>query len=450
MTQIKSLNLNQLLINTENYRFEPVASQKEAIDLMLEDQKEKLYNLASDILEAGWNPLDKIVVVPSQHGKSKYNVLEGNRRITSLKLVVNPDLIEGLNFGLLKKKFKKLHEKYKDQIPQKVECSIFDDPKIAERWIAMKHGYGKDGTITATWESIQKQRFQAQTEGIQSNALQVINLLKKSSDVPVTVKEKLIGIASTNINRLISDPNVRHHLGLELNNGIIQSKLDPKEVIKGLTYLIEKISEPGFTVKKIYTRDDRQDFIKSFPKKSLPDQNKIHAKAWAFSGVQTPRANSDNTIKSRPIPKNRKSLIPKNFILKIEKQKVNEIYHELIKIDPDNYAHATSVLFRVFIELSVDTYLESNGLVKNSAAKSGFDLKQKINLVAEHLQNKKHADAAICHGIKHAVKDSNGILGVDTLHAYIHNNRFSPTPDILRTMWDNVADFILILWQNIK
>ena len=42
---IRTIKLTSLFVNTENYRFEPLSSQKEAIDKMIEDQGDKLYSL---------------------------------------------------------------------------------------------------------------------------------------------------------------------------------------------------------------------------------------------------------------------------------------------------------------------------------------------------------------------------------------------------------------------
>lgn len=39
---VKTIKLTSLFVNTENYRFEPLSSQKEAIDKMVEDQGDKL------------------------------------------------------------------------------------------------------------------------------------------------------------------------------------------------------------------------------------------------------------------------------------------------------------------------------------------------------------------------------------------------------------------------
>jgi len=49
-----------LNINIENPRFEMVGSQRDAIQLMIEDHKDKLFKLAEDIMEEGLNPGETI------------------------------------------------------------------------------------------------------------------------------------------------------------------------------------------------------------------------------------------------------------------------------------------------------------------------------------------------------------------------------------------------------
>ena len=83
---IRTIKLTSLFVNTENYRFEPLSSQKEAIDKMIEDQGDKLYSLVDDIVTNGLSPVDLIIVTPNEDS-NKYVVLEGNRRITTYLLL---------------------------------------------------------------------------------------------------------------------------------------------------------------------------------------------------------------------------------------------------------------------------------------------------------------------------------------------------------------------------
>ena len=106
---IKTIRLTSLLVNTENYRFEPQSSQKEAIDRMVEDQNEKLYALAVDIVRNNLSPVDLIMVTPDENN-ARFIVLEGNRRITTLKILSNPSLI-GDDYDNLRRKFQKFPKK---------------------------------------------------------------------------------------------------------------------------------------------------------------------------------------------------------------------------------------------------------------------------------------------------------------------------------------------------
>ncbi len=450
MAKTKSIKLVNLQVNTENYRFEPVASQKEAINLMIDSLGSKIYTLAEHIVENGLNPNDRIQVVLSSHDSTKYNVVEGNRRSVALKLINNPDILDAKNHSNLKKKFQKLKEKAEKNLIMEVECTVYDNPTEADKWIKLKHAGQLDGAGTVPWDSQQISRFEEKVEGKSSLSLQVVKLLEKSDNVDNEMKSNLKSLKVTNLDRLISDPNVREFLGIEVNNGIIQSNIESKEVIKGLSHLVKDLMDPEFNVKKIYTKVDRNDYIKKFPKKETPDKTKISTKPWQFNNTSTPSP-SPTPSKPKVNPRERKTLIPKTFKIIINQSKVNNIYHELTTLEVTKYTNATSVLFRVFVELSVDCYLEEHKLIQTpSAAKSGQNFQQKINVVANHLETKKLADAAICKGIKSEIKDNNDIMGIDTWHAYVHNNKFSPKHKNLITTWDNIESFIAVIWANVK
>lgn len=450
MATTKIIPLTALNVNTENYRFEPVASQKEAIDKMIENQGDKLYNLAEDIAKNGLNLSDRVQVAPSDHDTTKFNVLEGNRRIAALKLLSNPEIIDNPAKSHLKNKFRKLRSEHKSRLIQDIECAVYNTPAEADKWIKLKHTGENNGVGTVTWNAYQVARFEEKEGGKSSNALQTIKILQNSPYVSTALKDSLRELNTSNLNRLISDPQVREFLGIEINNGLIQSSTSEEEVIKGLIQIVTDLTAPSFNVRKIYTKQDREDYLKHFSPDSKPDTTVKAAKPWQTpSVVQT----NKHPVSSKIYPTYRRVLIPKKCVLNIPSfPKVNKIYHELQGINVDKFVNATAVLFRVFVELSCDCYLEHHKLLKGAitAAKSGMDLKQKVLKVAENLELQKFADRAICKGVRTEVKDSDGILGIDTFHAYIHNNRFSPASKNLIIAWDNIEEFMKKVWENIK
>lgn len=452
MAKTKTIKLTDLQVNPENYRFEPVASQKEAIDTMVRDQGDKLFKLAEHIVANGLNPNDRVQTVASSHDKTKYNVVEGNRRTVALKLLNNPDLLDGHHNSNLKKKFRKLHDENKSAIIHTVECTLYDSPAEADKWIKLKHAGQLDGVGTVTWTAQQVDRFEEKVEGKSSISLQAIKLLEKSVDVPSEVKSNLKHLAISNLERLISDPKVRTFLGVEINNGIIQSDIEEKEVIKGLTHIAKDLLDPKFNVKKIYTKEDREDYLKSIPKTSQPNTKIKASKPWQFNNTASP--SPPVPPKPKPNPKDRDILIPKTCLLKIKNPKVNSLYHELQKLPLSKFTNVAAIAFRAFIENSMDCYIEENKLTHTKDGKNTLDKYSpfitKISEVANHLETNKLADAHLCKGIRSAANNKNDLLGIETLHAYVHNAKFSAIATNMVITWDNIQPFVEKVWANIK
>lgn len=456
----KTIKLTSLFVNTENYRFEPLSSQKEAIDKMVENQGDKLYFLADDIMVHGLSPVDLIMVTPSEES-NKYIVLEGNRRITSLKLLNNPTLISD-KYASLRKKFQKLQKEYTDNIPnfKNITCAIFEDPAIADTWIQRKHSGELNGIGTVTWNSQQKQRFEEKTGGKSSISLQIITLLKLHDDVPKSIKEALPKLNVTNLQRLISDPYVREHLGLEINNGTLVSNINKSEVIKGLVNVVLDILNPEFKVADIYNREKRKQYIDNFDVKAKPDLSKEANNQWSIQDSgDGENSSTANTNENKPPQSTRRkissrvTLIPKAIMLNIENPKIKKIFGELKQIQVKSCPNASSVLLRVFLELSVDVYLEKYKLLKNkalTACSSGESLQGKVNRVLNHMMDSGIMTNDISKGIRAEINDKNSVLSIESLNAYVHNEFFYPKADNLIIGWDNIEKFFILLWDSIN
>ena len=208
----RSIKITNLFLDLENYRFEKQNSQLEAIVKMIHTSKEKLFYLAEDILNVGLNPTDKPLVIKGTEDNT-YIVLEGNRRLTSLKLLCNPDLIPD-SFASLRKRFIKLRAERQKDIPSSIDCEVCTDRFEANIWIKRKHAQGLNGIGVEQWNSQQRQRFDERTIGKTSDVIQVLTLLNNSEYVDEQIKLKLADLKSTNLQRLLADPNVRISLGI--------------------------------------------------------------------------------------------------------------------------------------------------------------------------------------------------------------------------------------------
>jgi hypothetical protein len=206
-----------------------------------------------------------------------------------------------------------------------------------------------------------------------------------------------------------------------------------------------------FNVKEIYTKVDREDYISGIPTTDQPNTKAKAPKPWQFNNVSTPSTTTQPTAK--PNPKNRDRLIPRTCQLKIKNPKLNLLYHELQSLPLIKFTNVAAIAFRSFVENSMDCYIEENKLTHT---KSGLPLDKnskfliKVTEVANHLEINKLADKHICKGIKSAASNPNDLLGIETLHAYVHNAKFAAIPTNMIITWDNIQPFIEKVWGNIK
>lgn len=445
-----SIDIFDLNINIENPRFEMVETQRDAIKTMIIDQGDKLLKLAEDIINEGLNPGDPIFVVKDKNEKKQYNVLEGNRRITALKLLKRPELIPKKNKSL-HDRFKKLSEDYLKTPIEKIPCILFNKEKDAEHWIKLKHTGQNDGVGTVAWDAQQKARFDEQVKGTSSFAMQIIDFLQNESSVDPELKKKLSKLKSSSLQRLATDPDFRRVAGIEIINDKVITRYKLSEVAKPLSKVANDLLRKDFTVKNIYYKNDRLKYLETFKKTDLPDKTQKSSEFLELKSAMSPIKTKPNNVKvkskkSKPLISKRNTIIPKSTIISINQPRVNNIYYELKNLDLREFENSGAIIFRVFIELSLDSYIEKYPIpgIKNSST-----LARKLQSVASDLQTKDILDKHKLKGANTAATMKDSIFSINTFNAFVHNKDFHPYPEQLKKNWDNLEVFFVKLWELI-
>ena len=426
-----------------------VSNQIEAIQTMIENQKNKLTNLAKDIIKHGLNPADLVVVKPYENRSKQYIVLEGNRRIVALKLLNNPQLIPDKYKGLYNN-FIKLSERFDANPIVEIPCIVFQDEKEANRWIRLKHTGENAGVGTVTWNAQQIARFEDKLEGNAPYALQMIEFLSKQDGYDEEFKKSLKKVHSSSLKRLLDDPDVREVIGISVEQRRLVSDLPPNELMKPMTKIIKDLLHPNFKVKDIYYKDDRLNYIETFKRSELPNKNKALKVKWDLQTDNPPKVDQKNSDpdkhqkKSLHLSRKRDSIIPKSCILQINQPRINQIYRELKDISLKYFCNAAAITFRVFVELSVDHYIEEKSI--NNVNKDNT-LRKKIEVVANFMETSNRLDKHQLKGIRVAVSNPNNIMSVDTFNSYVHNKSFNPIPEDLKLSWNNIELFIKKMWE---
>ena len=109
----------------------------------------------------------------------------------------------------------------------------------------------------------------------------------------------------------------------------------------------------------------------------------------------------------------------------------------------DRMPNAVAVLFRVFIELSVDSYLQREGI----AVSERTHLSEKLKTVADHLTKRQRLRRAQAAPVRRAAaRDSFFGPSVTLMHQWVHNQHMSPVPAELRSHWNDLQPFVSAVW----
>jgi len=91
-----NLKIDQLLLDQDNPRIGTVGNQSEALGALLKLSSDHFKQLMLSIKENGLDPGDSLYVIKAEN-TNDFVVLEGNRRLSALKVMAQPDLLTGID-----------------------------------------------------------------------------------------------------------------------------------------------------------------------------------------------------------------------------------------------------------------------------------------------------------------------------------------------------------------
>jgi len=443
MTEIKSVPLVDILIDVENPRLpQPSVGQREAIRGIAGEQGPKLLAMAEHIVQNGLNPADHLYVMPLKPGEQRFVVLEGNRRLSTLKGLDNPDLLDGAVTASILKEFHRLNKQYQQSPIENVSCIVFNSREEADPWIQLKHDGELEGAGIVRWGSDDKARYRARIGKTKQPALeiqtQVLNFLEHRGDLTTAERRK---VPATSYKRLLETPRFREKMGIEFEDGRIKALADEDIVAKALLYVAKALMSRKIRTKDIYDIADRIKYADSLPLDIVVTQTKNSGGGIVLK-TEIPGAKAKIKAKVKKA-KLRDRLIPGDCVLSIGDARLVDIDRELRSLSLEDTPNAVSVLFRVFIELSCDAYVIR---VKLPTAEKDF-LGKKLQDVVKDLVNQKKLTEKQAEPVMRAgAKDSFLCPSVTLMNQYIHNINMVPSPTDLRAHWDSLQPFVIAVW----
>ncbi|WP_310611360.1 hypothetical protein [Limnohabitans sp.] len=441
----QELNLDELHLDLKNPRFAGLSSEREALEKIVVSQGVKLVNLAEDIVTEGMSPAHRMLVMRAPgRGSTGYVVLDGNRRLAALRVLVNPSVLDGMKGvgDLTAQKLRKLAKEFDPSSIQPLDVFVCKNEAEARHWIEAIHTGENDGRGVVGWDGIATARYRGQNA-----SLKVLAFIKAASKLSAEELASLERFPITNLDRLLGSPEVRERLGLTTEGGDLLSDLPQAELLRPLRKIVSDLATKKISVSAIKSKEDRINYVNSLGA-ALPDLGKRTGLAQPLDRLAAQaqvksHAVTSSSAKTRSLL-DRKTLIPpqSQCALNIADQKLQQMCRELRKLPLETYPVAVAAAFRVFLELSLDHYASENKL---ASYKVDLPLKQKVEHVATGLQN-AGTNKRDLQAFRALASNSNAVLSVDRLHGVIHSRYALPTASELRNGWAEVQVAFTKIW----
>lgn len=273
--------------------------------------------------------------------------------------------------------------------------------------------------------------------------MQALDFLESRGDLTPDERRK---VPATSFKRLIGTPAVRAKLGIEVREGRLKALADEERIAKALLYVARDLSSGKTKVQNIYTQQLREEYADK-----LPAGVRVDAALPAGKGVDLTVGSAPVRPAKKPVPRtgrHRDHLIPRDCAMNITEPRLRDIEIELRKLSLETHTNAVGALFRVFVELSADSYIDQYGIVIAGQGNEP-NLRAKLQYVTNHLIGRKKLSKQQAVPVRRACeRDSFLAPSVTLMHQWIHNQFTFPIPSDLKRHWDNLEPFIRAMWAT--
>lgn len=462
-------SVDQLKLWAENPRLNP-----EETHLTLSDFAEDLtydkadrddfYALITSIVTDGFVPADPIVVWKNLDN-DKYYVAEGNRRVTALKLLREPQKAPKSIRSFIRRASNNINLTEIEKIPVNIAPSFED----AEWYINQRNS---SSSLQRRWSSEQQRRWVSSLyEKYNGDIERILSITKLSNpeleNIIRTLKikdfikddriknqlsdEEYVKAISykfpiTILERFFNFVDVREKWGVEFNGIDVNIISNEDSFFNAYGELIRRIvSRNDDKINTRLTKDDLEDVLASLPQVDLTPSNEIkldvnnelpnnennkNEEQKKDNSTQTP-----TTIHLKGNPQRNKIVLP-IYELRTSSYRLLGIFDELKRISINSYKNTISASLRIFLDLAILNYIDTEGIGDSMKAHYRDDLiniplKRRIEYIkTNHLSGKPQ-------NIATKLIDPSHPYSLDVLNGYVHGqDTHYLNKEFLNGFWD--------------
>jgi hypothetical protein len=443
-------------------------SQRDLIADLLEN--DKVYDLAKSIVNNGYYPVESLIVVKE---KSKTYVLEGNRRLAALKLLLSP---EGAP-EKWERRLRTLSSQIDPKSIKTVKVVVAPSREAAAPVIMSKH----TRTQVESWTPIMQAKFfhnliehgmdvKEIAEQYKIAPSEITAALRRytmysiacSLKLPDPIAKKVQNpraFPSSTLMRLHENPRVNEFLGISFDDQKrLVGTVNPSEFKKGYTKIITDVVTGEADSRKLNTWREMDQYLETFgnAKPNLKKKGSFTAESLLKSATpKMPAVPKVGQKKAKP-PTASKALIPKPFPCTVNNDRIQKVCDELKRLDVALFPNAVGLMFRSLLEIALGYYLDRTGHLQTITDKHRAKTKDRVPrdwhptltqmlnyVVAEDTQIS--ANPNLLKALRKINSQKDEMISIDSLNLFVHNQHFAPKEQTLRDFWNQLQGLFEII-----
>ena len=454
-------SVDQLRLWPEKPRLNP-----EENHIYLSDYAEDFYEETTDFLdliksiaEDGFIPADPIVVWKNEENE-KFYVAEGNRRVTALKLLRNPQKAPKKIRAAVKKLASKIDRDSIDKILVNV-APTFED---AEWYINQRNS---NATLQRNWSRIQQQRWISDLYQKYDGKIEKIASITRMSKSELEefirilfirnfINDELVKNSLTDdefdkasshrfpitiLERFFSSTKVKEKWGIEFNGDKVKIKSNRSSFLKAFTILIKNIisDNPKVIINTRTLTSNLDEILEKLPEVSF-EQDAVIDEEKEPEDTQEEEDGQDqeegNRFQDLIGDPNRNKILIDLYEIDTDIYRLKGLFDEFKRIPSSRYINCIGASLRVFLDLAVHSYIEKEE-IKNEIVvfyKSDFkDVTLKRRL--EYLKQNNFTDEP--QKIISRLLDPSQQYSLDVLNGFVHSqDTHYLTKNFINGFWD--------------
>lgn len=471
-----TVKTGSLLLDSRNTRIPEdrrSEDQRQLLHVLLEH--EDVRGLAASIAKLGIFAHERLLVMPS--GK-RFIVLEGNRRLAAIKLLLSPELAASESDV---KYFRKLSAKTDLSAIAQMDVSIVPSRVVAAPVIAALH----IGDSKRRWSTLQQARFYRElvdegqsaaevAEDLGVTLGQVNNYLRTEKlyrlaltlefDPQVRAKLEDSRFPLTTLERFLESKTGRHLLGIELDDNTgFRGVVHPDRFRAALKRVATDVATTAGMTREI---NDEDGFKKYVSKIELPETKVrgsfnpdalLKGDSSGGEGVGAP-ASAPAAAATRRVAKPSSSVVPRGFQCHSKHDRVRAIFNEIRQLSIEQQRNSTGVMLRVLLDIALWTFIKDIGHATAVAdhfdptgKKRGYDPNWTPPLrdLISYACDKRIFPGMAADGYRSvrtlAAKDMDYFVTIEGFNAFTHNPSVTPTAGDLRALWQRAEPMLQIV-----